>query len=217
MRLSSSSVARSAIAILSTVLLCGLSGTAVSQTATGSATQLPGITVVSPRQVARPQGPQEVARPPQRPTQVANTVASRPTSPTTQTPPPAKGSMMASLPRLRKPPAIALMVAKRASSPATPPGLDVTRLVEFFHRRAETCATSKPMRSALKTDCCLATDPVNNGRTAPVSPPGRSFRSLNSSDQDVGNSPTACGLSASPLWFISGPQRAQSRCLVYLD
>src|SRR5256885_1742104 len=68
MRLSSSFVAPSAIAILSTALLCGLSGTAVSQTATGSGSQLPGITVVSPKQVARPQKPQQVARPPQRPT-----------------------------------------------------------------------------------------------------------------------------------------------------
>src|ERR1700688_1290425 len=91
------------------------------------------------------------------------------------------------------------MVAKQASSPATPPGMDVTRLVEFFHRRAETCATSKPIPSALKTDCCWATDPVNNGRIAPASPPGRSFRLPNSSHQDAGNSATACGLSASPL------------------
>ena len=61
MRISSSLVALSAVAILSTALLCGLSGTAVSQTATGSGSQLPGITVVSPKQVARPQRP--VARP----------------------------------------------------------------------------------------------------------------------------------------------------------
>jgi hypothetical protein len=102
MRLSSSFVAPSAIAILSTASLCGLSGTAVSQTATGSANQLPSITVVSPKQLARPQRPQQVARPPQRPTQVANTVASRPTSPTTQTPPPAKGSTMAKFAALEK-------------------------------------------------------------------------------------------------------------------
>ena len=102
MRLSSSFVAPSAIAILSTALLCGLSGTAVSQTATGYATQLPNVTVVAPKQVARPQRPQQVARPPQRPTQVANTVASRPTSPTTQTPPPAKDSTMAKFAALEK-------------------------------------------------------------------------------------------------------------------
>ena len=111
MRSSSSLFAPSAIAILSTALLCGLSGTAVSQTATGSATQLPSITVDAPKQVARPPRPQQVARPPQRPTQVANTVASRPTSPTTQTPsaprtaqtpPPAKGSTMAKFAALEK-------------------------------------------------------------------------------------------------------------------
>ena len=102
MRTSSSLVALSAIAILSTSSLCGLSGTAASQTATGSATQLPSVVVVSPKQVARPQKPQEVAQPPQRPTRVANTIASRPTSPSTQTLPPAQGSMMAKLAALEK-------------------------------------------------------------------------------------------------------------------
>ena len=101
MRSSSSIVAPSAIAILSTALLCSLSGTAVSQTATGSATPLPSITIVAPKQVARPQRPQ----------QTANTVASRPTSPTTQTPSaprtahkpaPTKDSVMAKLAALEK-------------------------------------------------------------------------------------------------------------------
>jgi len=76
MRLSSRFVAPSAVAILSTALLCGPSGTAMSQTATGSATALPSITVEAPKQAARPQ----------RPRQVANTGASRRTSPTAQTP-----------------------------------------------------------------------------------------------------------------------------------
>jgi hypothetical protein len=58
---SSSIVARSAIAILSTALVCGLSGTALSQTATGSGASLPSITVVAPRQVARPHRPERVA------------------------------------------------------------------------------------------------------------------------------------------------------------
>jgi hypothetical protein len=101
MRLSPSLVARSPVAILSTVLLCGLSGTAVSQTATGSATPLPGITVVAPKQVARPNRAQRVARP-QRPQQSTNTVASRPTPPTTQTPSPAQGSVLAKLAALEK-------------------------------------------------------------------------------------------------------------------
>ena len=99
MRISSSLVGLSAVAILSTALLCGLSGPAMSQTATGSATQLPGITVVAPKQVARPQ---QAARPPQRPPQVASTVVSRPTSPTAQKPAPANGSVMAKLAALEK-------------------------------------------------------------------------------------------------------------------
>jgi hypothetical protein len=93
MRLSSSLVAPSAVAILSAALLCGPSGPAMSQT------ELPKITVVAPKQVARPQRP--VARP-QRPARVANTVASRPTPPTTQTPAPAKDSVMAKLAALEK-------------------------------------------------------------------------------------------------------------------
>jgi hypothetical protein len=98
MRMSSSLVAPSAVAILSTALLCGLSGTAVSQTATGSGT-LPSITVDAPKQVARPQRP--VARP-QGSGRVANTVAPRPTSPPARTPSPAPGSTMAKLAALEK-------------------------------------------------------------------------------------------------------------------
>jgi len=92
MRLSSSFVAPSAVAILSTALLCGPSGTAISQTATGSATPLPSITVEAPRQVARPQ----------RPARGANTVTSRPIPRATQEPAPAKGSVMAKLAALEK-------------------------------------------------------------------------------------------------------------------
>src|SRR5437868_4140111 len=100
MRMSSSLVAPSAVAILSTVLLCALGGTAMSQTG-GSSTTLPTVTVVAPKRVARPHRP--VARPPQ----VVNTVASRPTSPTPQTPTaqttaPAQGSVMAKIAALEK-------------------------------------------------------------------------------------------------------------------
>src|ERR1700733_13595625 len=55
---SSGFAAPSVIAILSTALLSSLSGTAMSQTATGSGTQLPNVTVEAPRQVARPQRPE---------------------------------------------------------------------------------------------------------------------------------------------------------------
>ena len=64
MRFSLSVVAPSAVAVLSTVLLCG---PAASQTATGSAAPLPSITVEAPKQMARPH----------RPKQVANTAARR--------------------------------------------------------------------------------------------------------------------------------------------
>jgi hypothetical protein len=83
MRSSSSFVAPSAIAILSTALLCSQSGTAISQTETGPAVQLPSITVVAPK-------PRQVASPPQRPARAA-AVASRRTAPTRQTP----GSILA--------------------------------------------------------------------------------------------------------------------------
>jgi hypothetical protein len=56
MRMSSNLVAPSAVAILSTALLCSLTGTAMSQTTPNST--LPSITVEAPRQVARPQRPE---------------------------------------------------------------------------------------------------------------------------------------------------------------
>jgi hypothetical protein len=99
MRMSSSLVAPSAVAFLSTVLL---SGTAASPTATGLTSQLPGITVVAPKQAARP-----VARPQRQAPPVANRVAARPTSPAPQAPPtsaqkPAPGSVMARIAALEK-------------------------------------------------------------------------------------------------------------------
>jgi hypothetical protein len=90
MRSSSSFVAPSAIAILSTALLCGLSGTAMSQPEPGAVDPVPSITVVAPKQVARPA---------QRPARAA-TVASRPTAPTAQTP--AKGSVLARIAEFEK-------------------------------------------------------------------------------------------------------------------
>jgi hypothetical protein len=53
MSMSSSLVAPTLVAILSTSLLC--SGAAMSETATGSGTELPKITVEAPKQTARPQ------------------------------------------------------------------------------------------------------------------------------------------------------------------
>src|SRR3954451_11142683 len=59
MRMSASLVAPSAVAILSTSLLCGLSGTAASQTTPSS--PLPSVTVTAPEQRARPPQRQERA------------------------------------------------------------------------------------------------------------------------------------------------------------
>jgi hypothetical protein len=96
--MSSSPVAPSAVAILSTALLCALSGTAMSQT------QLPGVTVEAPKHVARPH--RLVAGPSQRP-QGVHTAEARPTSPPPQTPTaqtavPAQGSVMARIAALEK-------------------------------------------------------------------------------------------------------------------
>jgi hypothetical protein len=101
MRLSSSFVAPSTVAILATALLCGLSGAAVSQTATGSDTQLPKITVEAPTQVARPQRP-EVTR--QRSGRVAHRAGrtSRSTQTATGTPSTARGPVMVKLARLER-------------------------------------------------------------------------------------------------------------------
>ena len=93
---SSSFVAPSAIAVLSTALLCSQSGTAMSQTEAGPAAPLPSITVVAPKQVARPR---QVARPQQRPARAA-TVASPPAAPTPKTPAP--GSVLARIAELEK-------------------------------------------------------------------------------------------------------------------
>jgi hypothetical protein len=96
MRASLLLVAGLAVAILSTaLLLCGLSGTAMSQTATppgGAASSLPDIVVEAPKQVARPQKPKHRA--------VAHSTVSRPTSVTTETPSAAPESVSAKLAKL---------------------------------------------------------------------------------------------------------------------
>jgi hypothetical protein len=101
MRMSSSLVAPSAVAVLSTVLL---SGTAASQTATGPTSQLPSITVPAPKQAARPHRAAPVVR---RAPPAVNAVAARSTSPAPQAPPtsaqkPAPGSVMARIAALEK-------------------------------------------------------------------------------------------------------------------
>jgi len=58
MRLSSSFVAPSFVAVVSTILLCG---PAISQTATGPATSLPSVTVDAPKPAAKPNAPEQRA------------------------------------------------------------------------------------------------------------------------------------------------------------
>ncbi len=97
MRLSSGFVAPSAVAILSAVLLCALSGPAASQT--GSS--LPSITVDAPRQVARPQRTEVT---PQGSGRVAHRAGrtSRSTQTAAGTPSAAQGPVMVKLARLER-------------------------------------------------------------------------------------------------------------------
>jgi len=91
MRMSSSAVAPSAVAILATALLCGLGVPAMSQTTPSTA--LPSVTVVAPKEVTRPHRPVQSANTGvgRRAAPAARTSAQRPT----RTAPPAPGSVMA--------------------------------------------------------------------------------------------------------------------------
>jgi len=101
-----------------------------------------------------------------------------------------------SLPRSRKSPTIATMVAKQVSSTAANPGMDARRqgdIRPLCRQRAETYTTTRPMLSARTPECFWVRTSVESGGIAaaymPVgSWPGRSFRSPNSSDQDVASS-----------------------------
>jgi hypothetical protein len=103
MRMSSSLVGAPTVAILSTALLCSLTGAAMSQTTPNST--LPKITVEAPRQAARPQRPEVTSQGSgrvahragrtSRPTQTATGTA-------TGTPSAARGPVMAKLARLER-------------------------------------------------------------------------------------------------------------------
>jgi hypothetical protein len=96
--MSSRLVAPSAVVILSTALLCSLTGAAMSQTTPG--TSLPSVTVVAPKEVTSSH----------RPVQAATTGAGRrraqaaekPAETATRTPPPASGSVLAKLKELER-------------------------------------------------------------------------------------------------------------------
>jgi hypothetical protein len=100
MRLSSSVVAPSAVALLSVALLCGPSDTALSQTATGSGTELPKITVVAPKQAAKPQRPERVA--PRRTSSTVRRPATQTSLATTEAIMAGPGSPLGKLARLEK-------------------------------------------------------------------------------------------------------------------
>lgn len=89
MRLSSSFVAPSVFAVVSTILL---SGPAISQTATGPASSLPSVTVDAPKQVERPSAPK----------QRANTGVSRRTVSTAQAPSAEPNSVQGRIAKLEK-------------------------------------------------------------------------------------------------------------------
>lgn len=95
MRVPTRLVAPLAVAILSTALLCGPSGTAMSQT------QLPSVTIEAPKQVARPQRPEVT---PQGSARVIHRAGrtSRSTQTATGTPSAARGPVMAKLARLER-------------------------------------------------------------------------------------------------------------------
>lgn len=104
MKLQSIFVAPLAVAVLSAVLQCGLIGTAAAQTATSPSNQLPGITVLAPKKMARPHRAEQAVR---RPRSAANRVAARATSPTAETAQtsaqkPAPGSVMARIAALER-------------------------------------------------------------------------------------------------------------------
>ena len=88
------------LAVISSIaLLYGLSGTAMSKTETGATSSLPAITVVAPKQRARPHRAEPTARP-YRPR--GNPVASRRTSPTARALTPAQESVLGKLARLER-------------------------------------------------------------------------------------------------------------------
>ena len=99
MRMSSSLVAPSAVAILSTALLCALSGTAVSQTTPGSSTHFP-----TSRSSAEARGEAATAGgTPKGPVQALRAGrTSRATQTATGTPSAARGPVMAKLARLER-------------------------------------------------------------------------------------------------------------------
>jgi hypothetical protein len=99
MRMSSSIVAPATVALVSSLLLCGLSGTAMSQSAPSST--LPSVTVVAPKPVARPPHRTEHAASARAVRRTAS-AARAPVQTASRTPPPAPGSVLAKLRELER-------------------------------------------------------------------------------------------------------------------
>ena len=192
MRLSSSFVTPSAVAVVSTILLCG---PATSQTATGSGGSLPSITVDAPKQVARPLRPERVA--PRRTSSTAHT----PTAQTSSASPEAiiegPGSTLGKLARLEKASSSCNGGCETAPNLGTPLGLGVARREgksQLSRQRAETHSPTRTTGGAWTPKCSRAGIEIEPGGIAPACPPAASSRSPNSSDQDA--SPYSRRLSA---------------------
>ena len=92
----------------------------------------------------------------------------------------------------RNPPAVATVVAKRASKPATPPGLGVAFRgdgIQLSRQRVQTHSPTKATRIAWTPKCSWAGRNIKPGGIVTAWPPAGSFRSQNSSDQDISASP----------------------------
>jgi hypothetical protein len=152
MRSSSSFVAPSAIAILSTALLCSLSDTAMSQTATGSAAPLPGITVVAPKQVARPHRPERVA------SHRTSSTAHTPTAQTSSASPEAiiagPGSTLGKLAKLEKISSSCNDGCETSFKSGNAPWVGCSEAAGIFHTFSATCRDTLTYKTYLE---CLDT------------------------------------------------------------
>ena len=173
MRISSSLVAPSAIAVLSTVLL---SGTAASQTATGPQ-PLPSITVQAPKQAARP-----AARPQSRrrrwQTQLQLARHRQPLKRHRPAQKPASGSVMARIAALEKTSSNCTDGCQTSFKYGNQPwnGCSMSSGILPYRQRAETDATTKPTRSAGRPECFWPGDNMKSGGIAAACTPRASFR-----------------------------------------
>ena len=177
MRSSSSLFAPSAIAILSMLLLCSLSGTAVSQTATGSAAPLPSITVDAPKPVARPNRP--VATP-QGSGRVARRAGrtSRSIQTATGTPSAAQGPVMAKLARLEREASSCNDGCESSFKRGKDPWVGCSESADqFSQQRAKTHSPTGTTRNAWKPKCSWAGTDNDPGGIAPACWLGGNFGS----------------------------------------